>query len=40
VTRSGRGGSYLVFDVSVQRDGGPKVNSGIHLASGAFEQRS
>ena len=40
ITGPGRGGSYLVFDVSVQRDGGPKVNSGIHLASGAFEQRS
>jgi anti-sigma factor RsiW len=31
-------GPYNAVDVSVQRDGGPKANSGIHLASGAFEQ--
>jgi hypothetical protein len=31
-------GPYSAVDVSVQRDGGPKVNSGIHLASGAFER--
>lgn len=30
-------GPYNAVDVSVQRDGGPTVNSGIHLASGAFE---
>ena len=31
-------GPYNAVDVSVQRDGGPNVNSGIHLASGAFER--
>ena len=31
-------GPYNAVDVSVQRDGRPNVNSGIHLASGAFEQ--
>ncbi len=31
-------GPFNAVDVSVQRDGGPNVNSGIHLASGAFEQ--
>jgi ferric-dicitrate binding protein FerR (iron transport regulator) len=32
-------GPYSAVDVSVQRDGGPNVNSGIHLASGPFEQK-
>jgi hypothetical protein len=31
------GGPYRAVDVSVQDDGGPDVNSGVHLAGGSFE---